>query len=109
MTDRSVRYIVKPECGMVICIIKEDYFTSFRGIAKCSPEDTFNEETGKRIAYLRACKKRKRYFIQDAKEDIKLYKSAIDEYEARIAQRMRRIDSMRKSIAVYSEEIDSLA
>lgn len=58
----NVKYIVKPEANLVVCEIREDYETRFRGIAKCNPTDTFNEETGKKIAYLRANIKRKRAY-----------------------------------------------
>ena len=44
----NVKYIVKPETNLVVCEIREDYGTRFRGIAKCNPTDTFNEETGKK-------------------------------------------------------------
>ena len=58
----NVKYIVKPEANLVVCKIREDYEIRFRGIAKCNPTDTFNEETGKKIAYLRANIKRKRAY-----------------------------------------------
>lgn len=109
MENRSVKYIVKPENNLVVCIIREDCYNVFRGVAKCSPDDTFDEEKGKRIAYLRACKKRKRAFIKDYREDIALYESELKFWEEKIAQRKRKIDNMLKSIAVYGEEIDSLA
>lgn len=47
----NVKYILKPEANLVVCEIREDYDTRFRGIAKCNPTDTFNEETGKKIAF----------------------------------------------------------
>ena len=109
MENRSVKYIVKPEIGLVVCVIKEDWNNVFRGVAKCSPEDQFDEEKGKRIAYLRACKKRKRAFIKDCRGDIEMYREEIRWWEEKIAQHQRKLDKMLKSVALYSEEIDSIA
>ena len=40
----------------------------YTGVAKCSPEDTFNVKIGKELARLRACQKQVR-FIAKKKED----------------------------------------
>lgn len=47
----NVKHIVKPEANLVVCEIREDYDTRFRGIGKCNPTDTFNEETGKKCLF----------------------------------------------------------
>lgn len=106
--ERGINYIVKPEIGLVVCIIRDDPYTSWRGSAKCSPEDVFDEETGKRIAFLRACAKRKRddlkrfrYAVEDVNNDIKYF-------EERKNRLMKAIDSMKKSLGRYSEEIHNL-
>lgn len=47
----NVKHIVKPEANLVVCEIREDYDTRFRGIGKRNPTDTFNEETGKKCLF----------------------------------------------------------
>lgn len=106
--ERNVRYIVKPENKLVVCIINEDYDLQFRGKAKCSPDDSFDEEKGKRIAYLRACEKRKRYFIKIARCEMKLNDNELQYWNMLQNRCRRKIDSMLKSIAVYRAEIQEL-
>ena len=106
--ERSVRYIVKPEDKIVVCIIKEDWYEQYRGVAKCSPDDKFDEEKGKRIAYLRACEKRKRGYIQMAKCQMKNCENELDYYTSVKTRIQGRLDSMRKSLASYREELDTL-
>lgn len=77
----QVKYIVKPEDGVVVCILSDttydvmvdmklplDFFNTdmaemfeirdeFKGVARLAVEDTWDEERGKQIAYLKAYKK----------------------------------------------------
>ncbi len=39
----------------------------FKGVAKCSPEDVFDEEKGKKIAQLKALINVRKYFIKETK------------------------------------------
>ncbi len=65
--NRGVSYIVKPEARLVVCEIRENDGTRFRGTAKCNPTDEFKEEVGKIIAFSRACAKRKREYVKYCK------------------------------------------
>lgn len=98
----DVEFIVKADKGVVVCKLYncseipvrriskqvgtifpysvENYEIDnvYIGVAKCSPEDTFDEETGKRIALTKAKRKRGqainnalKEFIADAEKDLK--------------------------------------
>ena len=49
---KSCKFIVMPEKGKVIAIMKY-HGKDVRGISICSGADTFDEEIGKQLAYLR--------------------------------------------------------
>lgn len=106
--ERNVRYIVKHENKLVVCVIKEEFDLQFRGIAKCSPDDQFDEEKGKQIAYLRACEKRKRYYIRLAQFEMKLNDNELSYWNMLQNRCQRKIDSMRKSLASYRAELEEL-
>lgn len=74
-------YIVKPEDRLVICIITEtdawnDDVIS-KGMAKCSPEDTFDEQFGCRLAYARALKPLAKERKSQAADFVKHYTSRL--------------------------------
>ena len=48
---------------------------TIRGIAKCSPEDSFDMEAGKRLAYLRC---RKKFAKKKCKRASKAYRDAVE-------------------------------
>lgn len=106
--ERGINYIVKPEIGLVVCIIRDDPYTSWRGSAKCSPQDTFDEEKGKRIAFLRACAKRKRSVLKEIRSYVDDINTDINYLEERKSRFMRTILSIKKSLGRYSEEIHNL-
>lgn len=106
--ERNVRYIVKPENKLVVCVIKEEFDLQFRGIAKCSPDDQFDEEKGKQIAYLRACEKRKRHYIKMAQFEMKMNSNELDYWNMLQNRCQRKIDSMHRSLAKYREDITAL-
>ena len=106
--ERGINYIVKPEIGLVVCILRDNPWTSWRGSAKCSPDDTFDEEKGKRIAFLRACAKRKRYILKDVRETVEIFDQDIRESEERKRKAMKAIDSIKKSLCSFAEEIHKL-
>lgn len=63
LTFKSIKYVVNYEKKIVACIIEAKinsfnipYGENFKVVAlsRCSPMDTFNEETGRRIAESRA-------------------------------------------------------
>ena len=79
----NTKFFVNKEKGIVVCVIDMnlgmiadrfkkydilipdsyvlyDYHVTFKGIAKCAPEDTFDENYGKRLAEYRANVKRQR-------------------------------------------------
>lgn len=102
----DVEFITKADKGVVVCklynceeialnrVIKQcsasipfnvsSYLIDdvYVGVAKCAPEDTFDEETGKQIALTRAKRKR----CQAANNAIKKYISDINKDLARLRQ-----------------------
>ena len=80
-----------------------------RGVAKCDTKDTFNEETGKRIAFLRATNKRKREYINGYLRPI------LHSFDKRISRLItkqnrykRSIEEQLKIIAKNCEEISNI-
>jgi len=101
----NVKYIVKPEANLVVCEIREDYETRFRGIAKCNPTDTFNEEIGKKIAYLRANIKRKRAYIDFMRSQTRLIDQQINWYYDQKRRIEKQIKNAQVSICKCKDEI----
>ena len=70
---KETKYYVNPEKKTVVCVItiRDDYFGQthrFEGKAKCSPEDVFDENIGRKIAQNRAFIKMKTHFLNTKKE-----------------------------------------
>lgn len=102
------KFIVLPEQKLVVCILEVNE-GSFRGTAKCSPEDTFDEKIGKRIAYLRADNKRKRSNVNELKNFRIAYLDSC--IERLMTERCRLEKSVNKNliaIASNSQEIEKL-
>lgn len=50
-----VQYFINPKRKQIVCVLNDKHTgRSFKGVAKCAPEDEFNAEFGKRLAFLRA-------------------------------------------------------
>lgn len=119
MHNFNVDYIVKEEEGVVVCIISdcnfnavalvdkysnifENPFVSFvpdaflindqyKGVAKCSQEDTFNEEYGKKLAYRKAylkyvtaLEKKVNFIANEHKKAMDRIKNGLDKAVAKI-------------------------
>ncbi len=93
--DEDIRYIVNKNRRAVVCIITGcKYLASYRlykyipdwskrysddccipdkyvGVAKCAPEDTWDEEFGKKLAFFKARKKRNRAINKAIEKQIK--------------------------------------
>lgn len=91
----KVSYHIDTEKGIVVCIIRDcsyllcDYIeqhsdlyldwnkyempNTFAGIARCAPEDTFNLELGKKIAYHKAQLKVTNSFFKHARKFLATY------------------------------------
>ena len=70
------RFYHNAENSVIVCttIYKGE---TVRGVAKCSPEDRFDVEAGKRLAYLR-CKQK--FLHKKLKRAQKVYASAVSEH-----------------------------
>lgn len=102
-----VYYSVKPEQKIVkaILVVKEQFgYQTFEGIAKCCPEDTFNEIYGKRLARAKALLKFKKAELQSHKNDKEIFAYAYREY-IRHQQRILRIH---KTIYELESEISKM-
>lgn len=72
---KDTKYFVNTEKKTVVCIItvQDDFLGNvhrFEGKAKCSPEDTFDENIGREIAQNRAFIKMKAY-LRDYKKEVR--------------------------------------
>lgn len=111
----NINYIVNEAKKTAVCVLEvEDLLGSwnslrFTGKAKCSPEDQWNEETGKKIAYSRAYIKMKKCIIRmkhDWIHDLKNRQIAI---EKKIASLERSIERNEEEIGSKLTQIDNLA
>lgn len=126
----QTHYIVKPEEGVVVCIIHDcccnamalvnkhtglfegmpcqcnqsQYCLSeYRGVAKCSPEDTFNEEYGKKLAYKKAYVKYTAALERTVKRIVKDYTTIGDSLNTSLKKVGDKIDG-RTNAAIESYE-----
>ena len=113
---RTYDYIVKEDEKVVVCImtvwsdahINPPKFR-FSGVAKCSPEDTFDAETGKKIAQRRALIKFKKACIKTNKATLRLCQGAKSEIELEIEKHGRAISKIQDAIERIQGEIEDLA
>ncbi len=94
---KSKKFYVNEEKGVVVCVL-EDIFGRAVGKARCDKRDVFNEETGKRLALLRAkIKKQDRkikfineqiecqtFILNDMKEDLQKETKMKEEMEQKL-------------------------
>ena len=113
---RTYDYIVKENKGVVVCVMSvwnDEYTNSrkfrFSGVAKCSPEDTFSEETGKKIAQRRALLKFKKACIQSNKIWLDSLKRQKAEIDATIAKVTKAIGNMNDTLERIEGEIAVIA
>lgn len=70
----------------VICVISipntdwRSLHGTFKGVAKCSPSDTFDENVGKELAYTRALLKLKKAEVEFHKREMNYYESEYRKY-----------------------------
>jgi len=104
MRDSEIIYKINKEKRVVVCIItycryvasnrlykyashyeqdynKEDIKDTYIGIAKCSPEDEWDEEKGKRLALIRAKRKRSKDINRVLTRAIQIMKREIEDLE----------------------------
>ena len=112
---RTYDYIVKEDERVVVCIMSvwNDEYTNprkfrFSGVAKCSPEDTFDEETGKKIAQRRALLKFKKACIQSNKIWLENLNRQKAEIETSIAKVTKAISNMNDTVERIKGEISDL-
>ena len=119
----ETHYIIKPEKGVVVCIIydcccnamalvnkhtglfegkpclcNENKYClgEYRGVAKCSPEDDFNIETGKSLAAARC----------NAKVAVKRVKNAQKKWNEAVQAYLKAEKHMRKMAQYYEDAVD---
>ena len=126
----ETHYIVKPEEGVVVCIIYDCCHNAialvnrhtglfngipcccdtnpyclgeYRGVAKCSPEDTFDVEYGKKLAYKKAYIKYAAALERTVKRIVKNYTETSDTLVAQLKNVGDKIDG-RTNAAIESYE-----
>lgn len=116
----AVNYYVDKEKKTCICVISvkkkvQDgtfYTFSFKGKAKCSPGDTFDEATGLDLAHVRALLKFKTWEKDFHEKSIKAYREAIeyftkqnDETSVKLNKTINALDRLEKELQDMLEEL----
>ena len=81
----TVKYIINPTKKYVIAIVKSDG-KAVKGVAKCSPNDTFDEEVGKRLAAARCKVKVMKKQAESASRYVELYRELKEGAERKLAE-----------------------
>lgn len=82
-----VKYFTDEDKRKCVCLItikkKGDnkFIKSFKGVAKCSPEDDFNPETGLELAHVRALIKFKKWETKHQMDIVELCNKAVEHYQ----------------------------
>lgn len=85
------KFFVNQEKGIVVCVIEDYALDTVRGIAKCDPNDVFDESVGKAIAGRRAyikLLKRKASILKRNRANALQY---LDNYDALISKNAKKI------------------
>ena len=113
---RTYDYIVKADEKVVVCIMSvwnDDYTNPrkfrFSGVAKCSAEDTFSEEIGRKIAQRRALIKFKKACIRANKSWLENLRRQKAEIDASIAKTLNAVSNMSDTVSRLKVEIAELS
>lgn len=100
---RNYRYIINEKKRTVVCVLETDYGV-FRGIAKCSPEDSFDKNVGSELARKKAVLQANLFELDKLN-----YHWPNDEVAAlvrEISKNMRRKLAVKNNIVALRKEID---
>lgn len=134
MKNFNVNYIVKEEEGIVVCIISDceynaialvdntteafsfplvevpnDFYLSsqYKGIAKCVPEDTFDVEYGKKLAYRKAYLKYVTALEKKVKFIVGVYNKIINESLIKFNKAVIKVDGKTTAaIELYNKVLE---
>ena len=85
-------------------IVIESSICTFTGIAKCSPEDKYNEKTGKRIAFARAETKAFKFYNKQLSNSIKIHSVLIEDAKNLCRKLDKQIAHNKEYITAFTEE-----
>lgn len=111
---RTYDYIEKPDEKVVVCIMTvwNDDCPSrkfrFNGVAKCSPDDQFNLETGRKISQRRALTKFKKACIRANVTYYDRLVSKRNSLDEEIHKLSKSINNMRDTVVRLQTEIQEL-
>lgn len=111
----NINYIVNEEKKTVVCILEVEYLLGsweslrFTGKAKCSPDDQWDVETGRKIAYSRAYIKMKKRIIRMKHKWLHDLRNKQVAFEKKIAFLERSIERNEEEIGSKLTQIDNLA
>ena len=133
MKNFDINYIVNEEKGIVVCIISDceynaialvenatdimvnpidvpdTFFLSsqYKGIAKCVPEDTFNVEYGKKLAYRKAYVKYVSAFERKVKLITNDYKNYVTKVLNQFDKAVSKVDGKtNEAIELYNKVLE---
>lgn len=103
----KIDYIVKPQNDVVVCIIKGNG-VSCSGVARCHPDDTFDEELGKEVARRKAIIKYKKLILADIRNTLDYIKSEKTRWIERENLFIKKSNHVKESIGELYTEIDNI-
>ena len=95
-TEKKVIFDKKTGVTTTLLTSIEDKTIKFVGIAKCAPEDTFDEEIGAKISYKRARRQMLVKVRNEAREIIKILDKRKEEYQAVIDNLTKMIEELKQ-------------
>ena len=85
-------------------IVIDSSACTFIGIAKCSPEDKYDEKTGKRLAFARAETKAFKFYNKQLSNSIKIHSMIVEDAKNLCKKLDKQIAHNKEYIAVFTEE-----
>jgi hypothetical protein len=101
----ETKYVVNAEKRTIVCLLTDtDWDKTFTGIAKCNPDDVFDETVGKRVANYRAHMEFHKFHFDMEVKDLDRLAHRHDELYGRIVSRQRKFANLKQQLANTLDE-----
>lgn len=98
---KDTKYFIDEENEVVVCTIMDEDGDKFTGVSKCSPEDSFDVETGRRISSFRALLKARQCEAEFIRTHLDTYSRLVKLYE-------NKLDAIDGKCVKYKDAMDGL-
>lgn len=85
-------------------VVIDSSVCTFVGVAKCSPEDKYDEKTGKRLAFARAETKAFKFYNNQLSNSAKVHSIIVEDVKNLCEKLDKQIAHNKKYIAAFTEE-----